>query len=72
MRYHCVYTEHQVGLNIFVYSSFRLLDRKWTINDYEPVTCYVTDIQLSRISCFYQPESVLLKTTAVLLVEKDS
>jgi len=50
----CVYTEHQAELNIFVYSSFRSLDRKWIMDDCEPVSCYMTVIQLSRISCFYQ------------------
>jgi hypothetical protein len=40
----CVYTEHQAELNIFVYPSFRLLDRKWIMNDYEPVSCYMTVI----------------------------
>ena len=51
----CVYTEHQAELNIFVYSSFRSLDRKWIMNDCEPVSCHMTVIQLPRISCFYQP-----------------
>jgi hypothetical protein len=31
------------------------LDRKWIMNDCEPVSCYMTVIQPSSISCFYQP-----------------
>jgi hypothetical protein len=40
----CVYTEHQAELNTFFYSSFGLLDRKWIMNGYEPVSCYMTVI----------------------------